>query len=132
MTSLNLVDACLSNALHSKWRRDTFFLVTTDKAKIVPVWTKSRNYQSASSFLLEMGGARGLEKRWWTPSAQMEVESGAVVCHDHHAAAAQQVISMASVTLEWFGLEVLTWVAMESCHQFFDLFQIRVVLRLEQ
>ncbi|RDW70840.1 uncharacterized protein DSM5745_08351 [Aspergillus mulundensis] len=150
MTSLSLVNTHLEKALRSKWRRDTFFLVTTDTSKAAPAWTKFVNYKSASSFLLEMGRARGLEKKWWTPNAQMEVEGEAAVNFDDHVAAAQQVISMASVKLEWSGKEILVrwendsdwgivmqlihkaWLAKDFGHQLIETFEIRVVLHLEQ
>ncbi|KAL5052032.1 hypothetical protein BDW71DRAFT_202170 [Aspergillus fruticulosus] len=62
-----------SNALRSKWRHDTFSLATTDETMTGPAWTKFCSYQSASSFLLYMDRARGLEKKWWTPNARPEL-----------------------------------------------------------
>ncbi|KAL4780458.1 hypothetical protein BJX76DRAFT_360818 [Aspergillus varians] len=152
MSAPSLIDASFAKALRSKYCRDTFFLVTMDQKAVLnvaPAWVKFQNFKSASLFLLDMGRGRGLEKEWWTPNAQMEVEGGSGPNQADHVSAAQEIISMASVRFEWSDDEVLVrwgndsdwgvvirmiqkaWVAKEFGDRLIDLFKIRVVLHLE-
>ncbi|KAL4916988.1 hypothetical protein BDW62DRAFT_218360 [Aspergillus aurantiobrunneus] len=151
MSTLGLIDGSLAKALQSKYRRDTFFLVTADRnvpLNAAPAWVGFQIFKSASSFLLDMGRERGLEKRWWTPDAQMEIEGGAGVDRADYASAARGVISMASVKAEWSSDEVIVrwgnesdweivmqliqkaWVAKEFGQSVVDLFRIQVILHI--
>ncbi|KAL2853127.1 hypothetical protein BJX68DRAFT_265356 [Aspergillus pseudodeflectus] len=104
----SLVDANLARALYAKYRRDTFFLITTDGPHITAAaWHKYKDFGPASSFLLDMGRARGLENRWWTAEAQMMIDGESGPIEADYVLAAKDVISEASVTLEWSGEEVL-------------------------
>lgn len=151
ISTLNLVDESVAKSLYSKYLRDTFFLVSTDQNQVhaAPAWVKFQNFKSASTFLLDMGRELGLEKQWWTPNAQMEVEGGARARQTDYVSAAQGVIAMASVKFMWSGEEVLVrwgndsdwgivmqfiqkaWVAKEFGHGVFDLFKVGVVIHLE-
>jgi hypothetical protein len=62
VSTVSLVDANLARALYAKYRRDTFFLITTDGPRATAAaWHKYKDFGAASSFLLDMGRARGLE-----------------------------------------------------------------------
>ncbi|KAL2823159.1 hypothetical protein BDW59DRAFT_149017 [Aspergillus cavernicola] len=148
----SLVDASLINALRTKYGRDTYFLVTTDtEPKISPAWVKYQHITSASSFLMKMGRERDLEEEWWTPNAQMNIESAVSDELLDFVTVAQDVIAMASVNFEWTGEEVLVrwgndsdwevvvrliekaWIAREFAFGVsgVEIFKIRVVLHLE-
>lgn len=151
MSTLNLVDESVAKSLYSKYLRDTFFLVSTDQNQVhaAPAWVKFQSFKSASTFLLDMGRELGLEKKWWTPNAQMEVEGGARAHQADYVSAAQGVIAMASVKFMWSEEEVLVrwgndsdwgivmqfiqkaWVAKEFGLGVFDLFKVGVVIHLE-
>ncbi|KAI9372776.1 hypothetical protein BJX61DRAFT_422443 [Aspergillus egyptiacus] len=149
--STSLVNEHFAAALRTKYRRDTYFQVTTDadpiapEHPIAPTWVKMMNVTSASAFLLRMGRERGLEERWWNPNTQMEVEGAA---QPDYVNAARGIIAMASVRLEWSGEEVLVrwgndvdfqivlkliqkaWMGHEFGFQNIDVFNVRVVLHL--
>lgn len=151
MSTLNLVDESVAKSLYSRYLRDTFLLVSTDQNQVhvAPAWVKFQNFKSASTFLLDMGRELGLEKQWWTPDAQMEVEGGARAHQADYVSAAQSVIAMASVKFMWSEEEVLirwgndsdwgivmqfiqkAWIAKEFGHGVFDLFKVGVVIHLE-
>jgi hypothetical protein len=150
ISTVSLVDANLARALYAKYRRDTFFLITTDGPRIIAAaWHKYKDFGAASSFLLDMGRARGLENRWWTAEAQMMIDGESGPSEADYVLAAKDVISEASVTLEWSGEEVLVrwdnnddwkivkqmtqkaWMSREFGFQMIDVFKVKVLLHLE-
>ncbi|KAL4931734.1 uncharacterized protein BDV17DRAFT_288793 [Aspergillus undulatus] len=142
-----------TKALRSKYRRETYFLVATDNTTTAPAWVGYQSFKGASSFLLKMGRERGLEKEWWTPraqmKAQMELEGADCRSQADYICAAQTVIAMASVKLEWAGDEVLVrwgndsdwgivlhmiqkaWLMKELGIKLFDVFRMRVLLHVQ-
>ncbi|KAL4797509.1 hypothetical protein BDV19DRAFT_387313 [Aspergillus venezuelensis] len=134
-----------AKTLRAKYRRDTYFLITTSDAHTAPAWTMYETFRTASSFLLHVGREYGLEQQWWTPKAQMQIE-GVDKCQAENLA--QEVISMASLKLEWSGDEVLVrwgndgdwgivtqmvqkaWLSKDLGLKAFDIFRVRVMLHL--
>ncbi|KAL4967914.1 uncharacterized protein BDV14DRAFT_197557 [Aspergillus stella-maris] len=141
----DVFDSTSAKALHAKYRRATYFLVTTSDAHTAPAWTTYETFTTASSFLLHVGREYGLEQQWWTRKAQTELE-GADKCQAENLA--QEVISMASIKLEWSGDEVLVrwgndgdwgivmqmvqkaWLLKDLGLKAFDTFRVRVMLHL--
>ncbi|KAL4956677.1 hypothetical protein BDW69DRAFT_181349 [Aspergillus filifer] len=141
----DVLDSTSAKILRVKYRRDTYFLVTTRDAHTAPAWTMYETFKTASSFLLHVGREYGLEQQWWTSEAQMELEGA-----DNRQAEnlAQEVISMASIKLEWSGDEVLVrwgndgdwgvvaqmvqraWLSKDLGLKAFDIFRVRVMLHL--
>jgi hypothetical protein len=150
VSTVSLVDANLARALYAKYRHDTFFLITTDGPRATAaVWHKYKDFGAASSFLLEMSRARGLENRWWTAEAQMMIDGESGPSEADYVLAAKEVIAEASVTLEWSGEEVLVrwdnsadwelvrqmvqkaWISRELGFQMITVFKVKVLLHLE-
>ncbi|KAJ0421858.1 hypothetical protein BJY00DRAFT_311583 [Aspergillus carlsbadensis] len=151
ISTVSLVDTNLARALYVKYRRDTFFLITTDGPRATAAaWHKYKDFGTASSFLLDMGRARGLENRWWTAEAQMMIDGESGPSEADYVLAAKDVISEASVTLEWSGEEALVrwdnnsdwgvvrqmvqkaWMSREFGFQMVDVFKVKVLLHLER
>ncbi|KAL2863901.1 uncharacterized protein BJX67DRAFT_231759 [Aspergillus lucknowensis] len=146
-TSLSLVDASLAKCLRSKYRRDTFFLITTDgEPEVAPAWAKFKEYASASSFILDMGRERGMEDAWWCADTQRRICGTRSPTEADYICAAREVFTMASVKLEWSGDEILVrwgkdsdlgviqqmiqkaWIVREFGFKMINVFKIRVVL----
>ncbi|KAL3481195.1 hypothetical protein BJX99DRAFT_180418 [Aspergillus californicus] len=149
-SSLSLATPAMLDALRSKYRRDTWFLITADTEPIfASAWEKYQHFTSVSSFLLEMGRARDLEEEWLNPATQNQPEVEEAGENQFcTTTAAQHVIEMASVRFDWCDEDVLVrwgndndwgvvmqvlqkaWMRREFGAEFIDVFKIRVVLHL--
>ncbi|KAL2808128.1 hypothetical protein BJX63DRAFT_424832 [Aspergillus granulosus] len=131
------------------YRHDTFFLITTDGPRpTAAAWHKYKDFNAASSFILHMGRARGLESLWWTAEAQMMIDGQNGFGQADYVHAAKYVIAEASITLEWSGETILVrwdnntdwhvvrqmvhkaWMIRELGFQMIDVFKVKVLLHL--
>ncbi|KAL4887726.1 hypothetical protein BJY04DRAFT_212751 [Aspergillus karnatakaensis] len=132
-----------SKRLARKYRRDTFFLITTDRPS---------NHLDRPKVVFLVPARHGpvadLEKEWWNAEAQMEVKGAAIATEAEHINAAKNVITQASVKLEWSGDKILVrwennddwgfvmgmiqkaWMAREY-GLLLDIFKLRIVLHIE-
>ncbi|KAL3457073.1 hypothetical protein BJX64DRAFT_28597 [Aspergillus heterothallicus] len=148
-STFSLIDVSLARAMYAKYHHDTFFLITTDgSCATAAAWHEYKDFSTASSFLLDMGRARGLEHRWWTAEAQMMIDGENGHSQADYTLAAKDVIIEASITLEWSGEEILVhwdndadwnvvrqmvykaWTSREFGFQMIGVFKVKVLLHL--
>ncbi|KAL2849173.1 hypothetical protein BJY01DRAFT_211170 [Aspergillus pseudoustus] len=95
-----------------------------------------------------MGRACGLENRWWTAEAQMMIDGGSGTSQADYVLAAKDVITEASITLDWSHEKILVrwdnnadwnivrqlvhkaWISKEFGFQIIDVFKVEVLLHL--